>query len=252
MGQHTGKVVIVTGATSGIGQDAAVALAADGAKVVAAGRNIEAGAQTVEMAQAAGGEALFVQVDIEDSSSVEALVQQAVSTYGRLDYLVHSAGEVSPVANTVDTSEEDFVMLMNTNVTGAWRCMKYAIPEMLKGGGGAIVNVASVIGVIAFPGLSGYASSKAGMIMLTKVAALEYATQNIRVNVICPGSIRTPMFARFSGGTPEAEAYMAGFHPIGRIGEPHETTGAILWLLSDGASFVTGHVLPVAGGWEVP
>lgn len=252
MGHYTGKVAIVTGATSGIGQDAAVALAAEGAKVVVAGRNAENGAETVRMAQAAGGEAVFVPVDIGSTPSVEALVGQAVSTYGRLDYLVHSAGEVSAVANTADTKEEDFAMLMNINVTGAWRCMKYAIPEMLKAGGGAIVNVASVIGVIAFPGLSGYASSKAGMIMLTKVAALEYAKQNIRVNVVCPGSIRTPMFMRFSGGTPEAEAYMAGFHPIGRIGEPRETTSAILWLLSDGASFVTGHVLPVAGGWEVP
>lgn len=252
MGQFSGKVAIVTGATSGIGQDTAAALAAEGALVIAAGRNPENGAKTVEMAKAQGGEATFVPVDITSSASVEALVQTAVATYGRLDYLVHSAAEVGEVATTVDCTEENFTLLTETNVNGAWRCMKYSIPEMLKVGGGAIVNVASVIGVIAFPGLPAYAASKAGMIMLTKVAALEYAKQNIRVNVVAPGSIRTPMYVRFSGGTPEAEAYMSSFHPIGRIGEPPEVTSAILWLLSDGASFVTGHVMPVAGGWEVP
>jgi NAD(P)-dependent dehydrogenase (short-subunit alcohol dehydrogenase family) len=252
MGQFSGKVAIVTGGNSGIGQETAYQLAADGAKVVVAGRDLAKGQATVAQIKAKGGEAIFVQVDITQSASVAALVRQAVDAYGQVNYLVNSAGAVGPVANTVEATEEDFSTVVTTNINGAWHCMKYVIPEMLKVGGGAIVNVASVIGVIAFPGLPAYASSKAGMIMLTKVAALEYAKQNIRVNVIAPGSIRTPMFMDFSGGTPEAEAYMATFHPIGRIGEPPEAASAILWLLSDGASFVTGHVMPVAGGWEVP
>lgn len=130
--------------------------------------------------------------------------------------------------------------------------MKHVIPVMLENGGGSIVNVASIIGVIAFPGLPAYTASKAAMIGLSKTTALEYAEHGIRVNVVAPGSIRTPMYERFSGGTAEAEAYMATFHPLGRIGEPPEVGSAISWLLSDGASFVTGHVLPVAGGWEVP
>lgn len=252
MEEFSGKVVIVTGGNSGIGQETAYELAAMGAKVVVAGRNPETGQHTIDQIKGSGGEAIFVQVDIAHSASVKSLVEQAVDTYGQVNYLVHSAGAVGPVANTVECTEEDFNIVLQTNVTGAWNCMRYVIPEMLKVGGGAIVNVASVIGVIAFPGLPAYASSKAGMIMLTKVAALEYATQNIRVNVIAPGSIRTPMFMGFTGGTAEGEAFMATFHPMGRVGEPPEAASAIIWLLSSGASFVTGHVMPVAGGWEVP
>jgi NAD(P)-dependent dehydrogenase (short-subunit alcohol dehydrogenase family) len=252
MGQFTGKVVIVTGGNSGIGQETAFQLAGEGAKVVVAGRNPETGHATVEHIKSAGGEATFIRVDVGDAAQVKALVGGAVSAYGAVNYLVHSAGAVGPVANTVEASEDDFQYVLHTNVTGTWNCMRYVIPEMLKAGGGAIVNVASVIGVIAFPGLPAYASSKAAMMMLSKVTALEYAKQNIRVNVIAPGSIRTPMFYGFTGGSAEGEAYMATFHPLGRVGEPPEAASAIIWLLSDGASFVTGHVMPVAGGWEVP
>ena len=144
------------------------------------------------------------------------------------------------------------IAVVNSNLYGWWYLMKTIIPELLKAGGGSIVNVSLVIGVIAFPGLPAYTASKAAMIGLSKTTALEYAVEGIRVNVVAPGSIRTPMDERFSGGTAEAEAAMASFHPIGRIGEPPEVSSAILWLLSDEASFVTGHVMPVAGGWEVP
>lgn len=252
MTQFAHKVALVIGGTLGIGLETAIELAAAGAQVVIAGRNPDNGAQAVAAIKAKGYDAVYHPVDLLNPPSIKALVENVVRVHGRLDYLVQSGGLEGTVANTVDCTEENWHAVLNTNVTGTWYAMKYAIPEMLKNGGGAIVNVASVIGVIAFPGLPAYTASKAATIALTKTTALEYAKQNIRVNVVCPGSIRTPMYNRFSGGTPEAEAYMATFHPIGRIGEPPEVASAILWLLSDGASFVTGHVLPVAGGWEVP
>lgn len=252
MAQFSNKVALVVGGTMGIGEATAIALAAEGASVVVAGRNPENANNVIETIQSRGGTVAYHYVDLLDRDSIQALIQFTVDTFGRLDYLVQSAGLEGAVANTVDCTEDNWFSVINTNITGTWYCMKYAIPEMLKVGGGAIVNVSSVIGVIAFPGLPAYTASKAGVIALTKTTALEYAKSNIRVNVVCPGSIRTPMFMRFSGGTPESEAYMATFHPIGRIGEPEEVSSAILWLCSEGASFVTGHVLPVAGGWEVP
>jgi NAD(P)-dependent dehydrogenase (short-subunit alcohol dehydrogenase family) len=247
-----GKVALVVGGTLGIGEASAIALAEQGAAVVVAGRNPENAQNVVQTIRGMGGTVEYHPVDLLNRDSIQALIQYTVNTFGRLDYLVQSGGLEGAVANTVDCTEDNWFAVINTNITGTWYCMKYAIPEMLKNGGGAIVNVSSVIGVIAFPGLPAYTASKAGVIGLSKTTALEYAKSGIRVNVVCPGSIRTPMYMRFSGGTPEAEAYMSTFHPIGRIGEPNEVASAVVWLCSEGASFVTGHVLPVAGGWEVP
>ncbi|MFN8530255.1 MAG: glucose 1-dehydrogenase [Anaerolineae bacterium] len=252
MAQFANKVALVVGGTLGIGEATAALLADEGAQVIVAGRSPENGQKTVDLISSRGGKVVYHPVDLLDRDSIKALIQYVVDTFGRLDCLVQSAGLEGSVANTVECTEENWFAVINTNITGTWYCMKYAIPEMLKNGGGAIVNVASVIGVIAFPGLPAYTASKAGVIGLTKTTALEYAKQNIRVNVVCPGSVRTPMYNRFSGGTPEAEAYMSTFHPIGRIGEPPELASAIAFLLSDQASFITGHVMPVAGGWEVP
>jgi len=251
MGEFTDRVALVTGGTSGIGYSAAEMLLDAGAKVMIAGRNEARGMQAVEGLQAKG-DVTFTQCDITNLADVENLVNTTVSTYGTIHYLVNSAGFEGAVANTVECTEENFNAVVHSNLYGSWYIMKTVIPEMLKNDGGAIVNVSSVIGVIAFPGLPAYTASKAAMIGLSKTSALEYATQNIRVNVVAPGSIRTPMYERFSGGSEEAETYMTTFHPIGRIGEAPEVSGAIMWLLSDGASFVTGHVMPVAGGWEVP
>lgn len=252
-GQFDGKVAVVTGGTLGIGYAAAQQLAQEGAKVVIAGRRQEIGAEAEQNLRGEGLDVTYVKADISQGDSVQNLVNQAVSTYGRLDFYVNSGAAVGEVANTVECTEDNWHLLIDTNLTGTFYGMKYAIPEMLKNGGGAVVNVASIIGVIAFPGLPAYTASKAGIIGLSKVAALEFAKQGVRVNVVTPGSIRTPMFVQFSGGTPEAEAYMAEtFHPMGRIGEPNEVANAIVWLCSDASSFTTGHVLPVAGGWEVP
>ncbi|GAB4511916.1 MAG: SDR family oxidoreductase [Anaerolineae bacterium] len=252
-GQFDGKVAIVTGGTLGIGYAAALELGKQGASVVIAGRRPDVGADSEAKLRAEGIEVTYIQADISQSSSVQNLVSRTVSIYEGLHFYVNSGAAVGAVANTVECTEENWHLLINTNLTGTFLGMKYAIPEILKSGGGSVVNVASIIGVIAFPGLPAYTASKAGIIGLTKVAALEYAKQGVRVNVVTPGSIRTPMFIEFSGGTPEAEAYMANtFHPMGRIGEPNEVANAIVWLCSDASSFTTGHVLPVAGGWEVP
>ena len=252
MSQFEGKVAFVSGGTSGIGFATALALAEAGASVVITGRDAERGEQALAEIQTKNANARFVQMDVRDQDSVKAAIQFTVDTFGQLNHVVNSAGFEGTVANTVECTEENWFAVVDTNVNGTWYILKNAIPELLKSGGGSIVNVASVIGVIAFPGLPAYTASKAAMIGLSKTTALEFATQNIRVNVVAPGSIRTPMYDRFSGGTPESEAYMASFHPIGRIGEPPEVSGAVMWLLSDEASFVTGHVMPVAGGWEVP
>lgn len=251
MADFTDRVVLVTGGSQGIGYAAAESLLQAGAKVMIASRNPETGQKAVEQLSQ-HGEVSYIQCDVTNLEDIENAVQATLDTYGQINHMVNSAGLEGVVANTVECTEENWHAVLNTNVTGTWYLMKSVIPHMLENGGGSIVNVASVIGVIAFPGLPAYTASKAAMIGLTKTTALEFAKENIRVNVVCPGSIRTPMYERFSGGTPEAEAYMASFHPIGRIGEPPEVADAIKWLLSDGASFVTGHVLPVAGGWEVP
>ncbi len=245
------RVVIVTGGSSGIGYAAAEELLDAGASVMIAARNAKRGEAAAE-ALSEKGNVAFTQCDITNLDDVQALVAATLETYGQINHLVNSAGYEGTVANTVECSEENFEAVVSSNLYGSWYLMKTVIPELLNAGGGSIVNVSSVIGVIAFPGLPAYTASKAAMIGLSKTTALEYATQNIRVNVVAPGSIRTPMYERFSGGTAEAEAAMASFHPIGRIGEAPEVSSAILWLLSDEASFVTGHVMPVAGGWEVP
>lgn len=252
MGTFTGKVALVTGGSYGIGQAAALRFAERGAKVVIAARGREKGEETVAQIKAMGAEAVYIPVDIGDQAAVNMMVAGAVDAFGQINIVVNSAGLEGAVMETADCTEENWFNVINTNLNGTFYLMKAAIPHLLNAGGGAIVNVVSIIGVIAFPGLPAYTASKAGIIGLTKTAALEYAKRGIRINAVAPGSIRTPMYMRFSGGTPEAEAYMSTFHPLGRIGEPPECGDAIVWLCSDEASFITGHTLPVAGGWEVP
>ncbi|MEN6393605.1 MAG: SDR family oxidoreductase [Anaerolineaceae bacterium] len=246
--QFEGKVALVTGASSGIGRASALAFAREGAKVIVADVLVEGGEETVRMIKEAGGEALFVKTDVSKASEVENLIHKAVETYGRLDCASNNAGIEGQSAPTADCTEENWDRTININLKGAWLCMKYEIPQMLKQGGGAIVNTASVAGLVGFQGLPAYSASKGGIIQLTRVAALEYAKAGIRVNAVCPGVIRTSMVERLQGGQAEAEAGFIAMEPVGRMGKPEEIAEAIVWLCSDAASFVTGHPMVVDGG----
>lgn len=243
-----GKVALVTGAGSGIGRASAMAFAREGAKVVVSDVVVEGGEQTVRMIQEAGGEAVFVNADVSKAAEVEALVNSAVETYGRLDCAHNNAGIEGAMASTVDCTEETWERTININLKGVWLGMKHEIPRMIEGGGGAIVNTASVAGLVGFQGLPAYVASKHGVVGLTRTAALEYAQQGIRVNAVCPGVIRTPMVERILGGDPEAEAQFTALEPVGRMGKPEEIAEAVVWMCSDAASFVTGHAMAVDGG----
>ncbi len=244
-----GKVALVTGGSSGIGRACALAFAREEAKIVVADVLVKGGEETVRMIEDAGGEAIFVKTDVSKATDVESMVNGAVKTYGRLDCAVNNAGIEGIMAPTADCTEENWDRVININLKGVWLCMKYEIPVMLRQGGGAIVNTASVAGLVGFQGLPAYCASKGGIIQLTRAAALEYATRGIRVNAVCPGAIRTPMVERVTGGKPEAEAQFTALEPVGRLGEPEEIAEAVLWLCSDAASFVTGHPMVVDGGF---
>jgi NAD(P)-dependent dehydrogenase (short-subunit alcohol dehydrogenase family) len=245
----SGKVALITGGNSGIGQATALAFARQSARVVIAARRVPEGEATVARLRRAGGEATFIPTDVTQASDVANCINQAVETYGRLDYLVNNAGQASAIAPTAEQTEDNWARIIAQHLTGAWLGIKYAIPHMLRQGG-AIVNISSVAGLAgnAF-GAAPYIAAKHGVIGLTKATALEYAKQGIRVNAVAPGVIRTPMLDPFTGGTPEGETIFVPMHPIGRIGTPEEVAAAVVWLCSEQAAFVTGHVLAVDGGF---
>jgi NAD(P)-dependent dehydrogenase (short-subunit alcohol dehydrogenase family) len=241
-----GKVTIITGGTTGIGRDAAVLFAEAGAKVVVAGRREKEGAETMEMVRKTGGEGIFVKTDVSKSAEVQNLVRKAVEKYGRVDCLFNNAGIEGVWAPIVEQKEEDFAQVIAINLTGVWLCMKYVVPQMLKQGGGSIVNMSSVAGLMGAPGAAAYVASKHAVIGLTRSAALEYAMNNIRVNAVCPAVIETPMGERIFGG--ERHDAAVAMHPVGRLGRPREVAEAVLWMCSDKSSFMTGHELVVDGG----
>jgi NAD(P)-dependent dehydrogenase (short-subunit alcohol dehydrogenase family) len=244
-----GKVMLVTGGGSGIGRATALKLAQEGASVMIADYVQEGGERTVKMIKDSGGTASFIQADVSLAAQVEAMIAKTVQTYGRIDGAFNNAGIEGRMATTVETSEESFDRTIAINLKGVWLCMKYEIQQMLKQGGGSIVNTASVAGLVGIERLPAYNASKHGVVGLTRTAALEYATKNIRVNCVCPGAIRTPMTERIidSGGMSEQEAIAA--EPVGRWGKPEEIAQGVVWLLSDSASFVTGHPMTIDGGW---
>jgi len=243
---YTGKVVLITGAASGIGRATALAFAEQGARLVI-GDVGEGARDTVEQIKAMGSEAIFVHADVSNSASVQALVNAAVETYGRIDAAFNNAGILPPTADFADMKEEDFDRIISVDLKGVFLCIKYEIQAMLKTGGGAIVNTASVAGVIADPGMAPYAAAKHGVVGLTKAAALDYARRGVRVNAIAPGLIRTPMTERWLADPQITQALMAN-SPMGRAAEPEEMAGVVLFLCSPAASFVNGAVWLADGG----
>jgi NAD(P)-dependent dehydrogenase (short-subunit alcohol dehydrogenase family) len=246
-----GKVALITGAGSGIGRATALAFARSGARVLAADVDPRRGPATVREIEAADGAASFVQVDVSDEASVEQMVDACLETYGRLDFAHNNAGIGMPSAPLHETAREGFERVLSVNLTGVWLCLKHEARAMLDLGGGAIVNTASLAGLIGFPLNVAYSASKHAVIGITRTAALEYAQSGIRVNAVCPAFIQTPMVEGFVAqpATGMTMDRLARMQPMGRIGTPEEVAEAVVWLCSDAASFVTGHGLVVDGGF---
>ena len=250
-GSLEGKTALVTGGGSGIGRAASLAYANDGARVVVADVNVEGGEETVQLIKETGGEAILVHADVSKPEDTQAMVAQAVETFGSLDCAFNNAGIGGGKERhlTADYLEDDWDRVMSINLKGVWLCMKAEIPQMMKQGKGAIVNTASIAGLVGLSGTVAYVAAKHGVTGLTKAAAMEYAKSGIRVNAVCPGYIQTPLV---QGIFDEIDGYrerVASRHPIDRLGEPEEIAQAVLWLSSDSASFVTGHNMAVDGGY---
>jgi NAD(P)-dependent dehydrogenase (short-subunit alcohol dehydrogenase family) len=245
-----GKTVIVTGAGTGVGRATALAFAREGARVVAASRRANLGEDTVAAIQASSGEALYVQTDVSQSRSVRLLVDAALQRYDKIDILVNNAAAMGAHVPTAEHTEEHWDEQLDTNLKGAWLCMKQVIPGMVQRGHGVIINVSSSAAVKNYPGLSAYSASKAGLDALTRVAALEYANAGLRIKSICVGGVRTAMTEALRTTT-EDEKRFAAFHPVGRGAEPEEIAEGILWLSSDQASFIIGPSLNMTGGLEL-
>ena len=239
------RVALVTGGASGIGRATAVMLAALGDQVAVADLDRDA-AETV--AAELGGGAIGIGVDVTDPAQVDAMVARTVAELGRLDLAVNSAGVPSALAFVPDVSDELWALTIGVNLTGVFHSLRAEIPAMLDSGGGAIVNIASAAGGMGVPGMSAYAASKAGVISLTRSAALEYARKGVRVNAVLPGTVRTPMLEGFVGGNEDALKAMGKTAPMGRLATPEEIAGTIVFLCSDAASYMTGHALAADGG----
>ena len=245
-----GKVAVVTGAGAGIGRATSLAFARDGARVVVSDIDRNGGEETVRLIVDAGGDAHFVAADTSNAGQIASLIDDTVARYGRLDYACNNAGIGGAQVPTADYPEEEWRRVLDINLTGVWLCIKYEIPRMLESGGGAIVNMSSILGTVGYANSVAYVAAKHGLIGLTQTAALEYATQGIRVNAVCPGFIATPMLERAGLlSNPELHQMLINLHPIKRLGKPEEVAEAVVWLCSDAASFVTGHALLVDGGY---
>lgn len=241
------KTILVTGGSSGIGQATAIAFGKKGARVIIA--DVQDGAATVETITRAGGEAIFLSCDVSKEKEVEHVISAIVQKYLTLDYAFNNAGTEGHFAPLQEMTEDLFDKTININLKGVFFCMKHEIRQMLKQGHGSIVNCSSIAGLVGFPAAAAYTASKHGVVGLTKTAALENAKTNIRVNAVCPGVIQTPMIDRYVAEHPEAKSQLEMGEPVGRMGKPQEIADAVMWLLSDSSSFVTGQAIAVDGGW---
>lgn len=247
--EHQDKVAIVTGGNSGIGLAIATLLAERGAKVVIAARNEKNGTEAERAIRQQGGDCLFVRTDVSQAGDVERLVATTIDHFGHLNYAVNNAA-IEGQKGFLEWTEQEWDDTININLKGVWLCMKNQIPEMLKAGGGAIVNISSVAGLMGFPMHTPYVAAKHGVHGLTKTASLEFASRGIRVNTVCPGTILTPMLEQGFANNPDNAQIAINYTPMGRVGQPMELAEAALWLCSDKSSFVTGATLSVDGGWS--
>lgn len=245
------KVVLVTGGNSGIGRATASAFAREGARVVIAARREDLGSTVVNEIREKGGEAVFVKTDVMVPDDIEKLFEAISGRFGRLDCAFNNAGIGSHVKRLVNSTMDEWDPMMKTNLKGVWLCMKYEIPLMIKSGGGAIVNNASVAGLRGEDGISIYAASKHGVLGLTKGAALDYGHRNIRINAVCPGFIHTPMVETSWEKGPQVKEFTLNTIPMKRFGKPEEIAGAVLWMCSDAASFMTGKEMVIGGGQAI-
>ncbi|WP_372380913.1 glucose 1-dehydrogenase [Xanthomonas sp. NCPPB 1754] len=245
---YTGKVAFVTGGGTGIGRATAIAFARAGANVAVIGHSDATNLETVRLIEEAGGKALAVHCDVSIEEQVKAAVATTVRAFGRIDFAFNNAGVEQANHATADLPVDEWNRLISVNLTGVFLCMKHEVPEILKHGGGAIVNTSSGAGVKGFPNSAAYCASKFGVIGMSKSTALDYAKSNLRVNVVCPGIIETPMMDRFSGGTDDGRAAVIAQEPIGRMGRPEEIAATVLWLCSDLAAFTVGAAIVVDGG----
>lgn len=250
-GRFVRSVAFVTGAASGIGRATAVAFAREGANVAVADVSEEGIQETARLIEAAGARALAVRCDVMRSEDVKAALDKTMEAFGRLDFAFNNAGVEQPVKPAADLTEEEWNRIINIDLRGVFLCMKHEIPLLLQQGGGAIVNTSSGAGVKGIAGQAAYCAAKFGIVGLTKAAALDYASQNIRINAVCPGIVETPMMNRFSGDTPEGWEGVIAQEPVGRMGKPEEIAAAVVWLCSDPAAFVIGSAIVIDGGQTV-